>query len=384
MLHQELLIASLARFTRQLSGVARKGLGVTLLCVISGVLSGSLGAQESRWTDPLDLQAGSTMPARPPILTAVASRAGWTVAVGPKGTVLRSADAAKTWKKVATPVSSDLTNVKFASDQVVWAVGHDAVLLRSADAGATWSRVLDGRSVLKLLSTHYSERAKSNDPVMVQMVREVERSARQTATRGIWPSPFLDIWFADEQRGFVVGAFGLLLATEDGGKSWTPWLERTDNERRFHLYGISGDADTCLVVGEQGLVMRLDVKQGRFVKLETPYNGTYFGVRVAGKQFVVHGLRGNAYASADAGLQWSKLETHSEANVVAALTDGAQKLWLVTQVGEVMAIGADAKLATSLRAPPGGDVLGAVISGPQLILARVNGPATMSLSSAAH
>ncbi len=324
------------------------------------------------------------MPARPPILTAVASRAGWTVAVGPKGTVLRSADAAKTWKKVALPVSSDLTNVKFVSDQVVWAVGHDAVLLRSADAGATWSRVLDGRSVLKLLNTYYSEKAKSNDPAMLQMVREVERSARQTATPGIWPSPFLDIWFADEQRGFVVGAFGLLLATEDGGKSWTPWLERTDNERRFHLYGISGDADTCLVVGEQGLVMRLDAKQGRFVKLETPYNGTYFGVLVAGKQMVVYGLRGNAYASADAGQQWSKLETHSEANVVAALTDGAQKLWLVTQVGEVMTIGADAKLATSLRAPPGGDVLGAVISGPQLILARVNGPATMSLSAAAH
>lgn len=375
-------MAIVARFKQRLSGgVAQAGLGVALLCVVSAAASQAVVTQASRWSDPLDVQASTVMPSRPPILTGLDSRAGWTVAVGPRGTVLRSGDGAKSWKKVAVPVSSDLTNVKFATDQIVWAVGHDAVVLRSGDAGATWTRVLDGRSVQKLLHTHYTEKAKTGDPVMVQMLREVARSSRQSATVGTWPSPFLDIWFADAQRGFVVGAFGLLLATEDGGKTWTPWLEHTDNERRFHLYGISGVADTCLIVGEQGLVMRLDASQGRFVKVDTPYNGTYFGVHVTGTQHVVYGLRGNAYISTDAGQQWTKVETRSEANVVSALTDGSQQLWLVTQVGDVLAVGAEDKQGVTLRAPPGGDVLGAAITGQQLVLARLNGPATMTLTA---
>jgi photosystem II stability/assembly factor-like uncharacterized protein len=380
----ELFFASLARFSGQLSGWSRRGLYIALLCGVSSALSGTTEAPVPGRTDPLDQAAGTLLPLRPSILTSVDSRAGWIVAVGPRGTVLRSNDGAKTWKKSAVPVSSDLTAVKFVTDQLVWAVGHDAVVLRSVDAGATWSRVLDGRSVHRLLLAQYAEQAGGEDAVTAQMRREVERSARQSATPGTWPAPFLDIWFADPQRGFVVGAFGLLLATEDGGKTWTPWLERADNERRFHLYGISGDANTCLIVGEQGLVLRLDAARGHFVKVNTPYNGTYFGAQVVGSQLVVHGLRGNAYASADGGRQWSKIATGSEANVVAALADSARRLWLVTQAGEVLPVGSDATQGRPLHAPPGSDVLGATLSGQQLILARVNGPTTMSLAAPTH
>ena len=38
------------------------------------------------------------------------------------------------------------------------------------------------------------------------------------------PNPFLDVLFSDASEGFVIGAFGLVLRTRDGGKSWEPWI----------------------------------------------------------------------------------------------------------------------------------------------------------------
>ena len=59
-------------------------------------------------------------------------------------------------------------------------------------------------------------------------------------------------------EGYVVGAYNLIFHTTDGGKTWEPWVERTQNERFYHLYGIRGSSDGVYMVGELGLALRLD------------------------------------------------------------------------------------------------------------------------------
>src|SRR5688500_9530167 len=57
------------------------------------------------------------------------------VAVGERGTVLLSDDAAKRWRQAKVPVQVTLTAVRFVNDRTGWAVGHLGVILKSDDGG---------------------------------------------------------------------------------------------------------------------------------------------------------------------------------------------------------------------------------------------------------
>ncbi|ESP92372.1 hypothetical protein PL2TA16_04645, partial [Pseudoalteromonas luteoviolacea 2ta16] len=66
--------------------------------------------------------------------------------------------------------------------------------------------------------------------------------------------PLMDVWFKNEREGIVVGAFGMILGTVDGGENWTPWLDRIDNPDGFHYYGICRSGDALYIAGEAGML----------------------------------------------------------------------------------------------------------------------------------
>ena len=62
------------------------------------------------------------------------------------------------------------------------------------------------------------------------------------------------------------------------------------------------------LAGELGLALRLDRAQQRFVKLSTPYEGSYFTLTGKAPTLIAAGLRGNALRSDDAGKSWRKVD----------------------------------------------------------------------------
>lgn len=345
-----------------------------------GAVPANMGAS---LPDPLDIPTQPSAFASKGLTTGIARQDDRLIAVGPRGLILVSSDAAGTWKQVPSPVSSDLVSVRFTGPGQAWAVGHDAVALRSTDGGASWQKVLDGRSVLTLLRSTYTARAKAGNAQAEALLPEIERSVGQSATPDVLPSPFLDVWFADANEGFLVGAFGLILRTTDGGKQWEPWIEHLDNPRGFHLYAVTGEGDRRYIAGEQGLLLRLDAASSRFVKVETPYAGTYFGLNLRGPRLLAFGLRGNAYVQPSPEAAWNKIETGIDAHIVAAVNLSDAQLMLVSQAGHVMAVSPDMRTTTLLKTPVMGEVLGAVASGPRRIaLARLNGVGTVEIGDA--
>lgn len=348
---------------------ALAGAGVVLLAGAAALAS---LAQPQRLPDVLDAPSTMREGAERMAVSGIAAAGTSMLAVGARGMLLRSTDGAAHWGQVAVPVSADLTTVRFTDANTAWAVGHDAVILKSTDAGASWQRMLDGRMLLKVLR----EAAKS-DPALA---REVDRTMEQSATPDVWPSALLDIAFLDARRGFAVGAFGLLLATTDGGESWTPWMSRAENEGQHHLYAAGGTAKGFYLAGERGLVLRLDEASQKFRKVPTPYEGTFFGLLADGGQLVVHGLRGNVYASANDGDAWRKVETGTQANVVSAAF-ARERLWLVSQAGELLVGPAKGDAVDLVASLPGSEVYGAVLlEQGRLALARLGGVATFDAS----
>jgi len=124
-------------------------------------------------------------------------------------------------------------------------------------------------------------------------------------------SPLLDVWFKDASSGFAVGAYGTLLETSDGGKNWEDVSDRLDNEDQFHLNAIAAVKDAGLfIVGESGSMFRSADDGQTWEKLEGPYEGSLFGVigTAQPQTLLAYGLRGNLYRSTDFGSNWEQVE----------------------------------------------------------------------------
>ena len=299
----------------------------TLRCLLAGaMLSWSPHSAAASYVDVLDLPAMASPLAARALINGVAVAGKRLVAVGQRGHIVYSDDGGASWLQSRVPVSTDLVAVQFPSARQGWAVGHDGIVLHSTDGGVNWRRQLDGRLIAAQLLGSYD-----HDGIDEAVRAAAKRLAAQGADQSL-----LDVWFDSERSGFVVGAFGLILHTADGGASWQPWLERVANPNGFHLNAIRGiDGDTW-IAGEQGTVLKLAAGGARFDVVATPYQGSYFGLGGGPGSLLVYGLRGNAFRSTDRGMRWSRVETGLQVGLVAAaaLTDG--RMALVSQAGQVL------------------------------------------------
>jgi photosystem II stability/assembly factor-like uncharacterized protein len=326
--------------------------------------------------DVLDTPPATSALAPMSLVNGLARAGKRVVAVGQRGHVLYSDDAGRTWIQAKVPVSADLVAVTFPTPSQGWAVGHDGVVLHSADAGASWTRQLDGRTAGQAMVAYYTAEAAKGGLGSPDQAAKLVDEAKRFAAQGA-ENPFLDVWFEDERNGFVVGAFNLILRTTDGGKTWEPWLHRSDNPKALHFYAIRPAGGELYVAGEQGLLLRLDAQSGRFRAVELPYQGTLFGITGSARSVVVFGLRGNAFRSADSGKTWQKIETGLQVGLTGGAAD-AGRVVLVSQAGHVLVSADDGVSFKPLKVErplPAAAVLAAdkdaiVIAGPRGVRAQ--------------
>lgn len=332
-------------------------------------------AQAAGYVDVLELPAKTSVLAQRSPLLDVARAGERLVAVGQRGHILYSDDAGQSWQQAAVPVSSDLNAVHFPTAAQGWAVGNDGVILHSNDAGATWSKQLDGRAIGGLVLENYRALA-SAEPANERwplFAAEGQRLVEEGADK-----PFLDVWFADAQHGYAVGVFNLILATRDGGRSWTPLQDRTDNPQGLHLNAIASTGDALYLAGEQGLLRKWDARQERFVAIATPYQGSYFGVIGKPGEVLVYGLRGHAFRSLDAGQSWQQLDSGLEVSVTAGVLDDGGRYQLFTQAGHRLQASNGQTALQTLPQQGQLPVAGAVLAGDgALVLVGARGTRTL-------
>lgn len=262
------------------------------------------------------------------------------VAVGERGHVLHSSDGLVWTQAEQVPTRSTLTAVAHVDGQY-WAVGHDGVILHAAEGPQNWER----------------------------------QRAEPLVAGGFDPEagvPLLDVLFLDARRGFAVGAFSLLLETDDGGATWTSrflseeatdlggaepaiadddgssgedgddsiadvddWNFSADDlmldaEDDPHLNAIVRTASGALLIAaERGTMFRSRDGGSSWERFRLPYEGSMFGVLSWEDEHVmVLGLRGNVFESFDLGDTWQRVDTGTEASLMGgtALPDGGALL----------------------------------------------------------
>jgi len=284
--------------------------------------------------DALDLPAVKSDRATRARLFGITRTGDRMVAVGQRGFILYSDDWGDSWQQASVPVRSTLLTSYFINAKNGWAAGHDGVVLHSSDGGETWSRQLDGYEAVDI-GIEYYQSLLADDPEnrsYQAMMDEMLFAAGQGADR-----PFFCIWFENEQSGFVLGAYGMSMRTNDGGATWQPALLNNDDFSFRHLFDYKISSDKRFIVGEMGLVWIQDQPLARMRSVDFPYDGSiYTIVSNSAGELIVAGLRGNAFRSADQGETWSAVNLPTSASVVDSIRLGDGRIVLATQAGELL------------------------------------------------
>lgn len=290
-------------------------------------------AGASAWansSDALERAAKINLHATQSVMMDVTLAGDRLVAVGEQGIVVLSDDHGKSWQQVNVPVSVSLTNVDFPSADNGWAVGHGGVILYSGDQGESWTLQLDGRRAAEIeLAAAQSENDGSDN------AQRRLRNAQFLVSDGP-DKPFLDVHFVDALHGWVIGAYGLIFATVDGGKSWQSLVGSTENRGGLHLNSIEQREKDLFIVGEQGLMLRSHDGGKSFDALESPYHGSFFGQGwTSAGAHVVYGLRGNAFQRIGDG-DWNSLDMGQEVSLTADLELSDGSLLLADETGRLL------------------------------------------------
>lgn len=241
--------------------------------------------------------------------------------VGYRGKILETTDAGRTWTIIPTPTDRALYNVRFADAQNGWICGEAGMILNTKDGGKTWTEQKSNTeeylfAIYTLSPTHVfavgdkSLLLETTDGGANWKVRKVAQSKEgitEDIALAVQDPIFYDIEFADEQHGWIVGEFGTIHGTTDGGQTWT--------------------AQQASLLGE-GIVDILDLP-------------TFFGVHFVNTQEgIAAGLEGKIARTSNGGETW-QFETVDEKVTVQdplyspfAFPDG--KAWVVGAGGEVL------------------------------------------------
>ena len=341
------LVQRLARASGKalVTGLTRTGLLAFTALVMTSA--------QAAWQDPLNTPAIKTEKAHQALLLDVVRADRRLVAVGAHGNIVYSDDNGLSWTQAQVPVSVTLTAVYFASGEQGWAVGHDGVILHTSDGGKTWSKQFDGyRANDAMVAAAERKKQKAEDALAAaeesadEVAIEDAEYALEAATFGLDDAqydqstgstkPFLDVWFYDARRGYAVGAYGMFFGTTDGGQSWDVASENVPNPDRLHINSIAAvGSHTLVLIGEMGLLIRSDDLGKSWTRMEAPYDGSLFGLVSEGDDELLFGLRGHVYRSSDSGISWAELQTGSEQTLLAGVFDSRHAL-LVGNGGSVV------------------------------------------------
>lgn len=276
--------------------------------------------------DPLETPALVAANAAHAVMLSIAQAGSRSVAVGERGIAIYSDDGGQTWRQASVPVSVTLTAIAFPSTTDGWAVGHAGVVLHSDDGGRSWAKQVDGAALAQI---ELSAAQAAGDERRLRL-------AKQLVSDGA-DKPLLAVHFWNNKRGVVLGAYGLIFGTDDGGKTWESWIGRLQNPMGLHLNAISADGDRIFIAGEQGLVLRSVDFGASFQSLKTGYNGSWFAVMQSAGQIVLAGLRGTVYSSTDGGDSWAQSEVPAPVTILSVLPSPDGRVLYANQAGQILA-----------------------------------------------
>jgi photosystem II stability/assembly factor-like uncharacterized protein len=168
------------------------------------------------------------------------SSTGWIV--GGNGTILKTTNGGDTWTPQNSGTDQELSAVHFVNENIGWATGggltaKPAPLLKTTDGGDTW----------------------------------------QSLSYGFNAFTFRDLYFADENTGWLIRADSIYIST-DGGESWATERFTSSVEGPLDNQAVVAVSDSVAFIAgrskRSGTTKTATVFDRRLPQFDTPFWGT--------------------------------------------------------------------------------------------------------------
>ncbi len=197
------------------------------------------------------------------------------VVVGYGGKILSTADGGFTWTSVKVDANRALYRVRFIDANNGWISGQDGLLLHTKDGGKSWQRQKSGTDVY-LFALYFIDAnhgwAVGDKSILLEtrdgganwtMHKIIPASAKELSAEEAVASqdPVLyDVQFLDENTGWVVGEFGKIYHTTDGGQTWSEQEQSLLGEEVVDILDIPTFYGIHMIDAQHGVVAGLDGK----------------------------------------------------------------------------------------------------------------------------
>jgi photosystem II stability/assembly factor-like uncharacterized protein len=244
------------------------------------------------------------------------------------------APAVKRWpsmapaQHVANAAQAPLLAAARAGNRIVAVGDHGVVLL--SDDGKTYrqAKSVPVRALLTSVQFLDDRRgyAAGHDGVVLATQDGGETWSLLRATPG-QEQPILSFHFDNPQHGIAVGLYGWAIETGDGGHSWTERHIGTGEESDRHLFRVFVSSHgTLFIAAEAGTLYRSADGGRSWQTLATGDKGSLWdGRALVDGTLLVCGMRGHLYRSRDDGLTWQPVQTNTTQSLtgIAQLADGS-------------------------------------------------------------
>ncbi len=288
-----------------LYGLASAGRDIPLVCGQKGALA---GRGDGGWA-PLESPTNH-------FLASLALSGDKGAAVGSYGTILRTEDGGRTWTSPLPDKQKSLDSISFSGPGYGLAAGGERLVLWTTDGGRTWtnSKTFPGLYVGSACLLNAQTAVAVGAGGVIFRTSDAGATWEQIQTGVDWG--FNRIRFVDENRGLAFG-YAAILATEDGGKTWTR-RPLPPNAGSCVLF----NAATCdkirwLAIGGQGLIAASEDGGRTWKRQPSGTKKMLLGVAWSdARSATVVGYRGLIIQSVDGG-PWTERESGTKRHLFA-------------------------------------------------------------------
>lgn len=221
-----------------------------------------------------------------------------------------------------------LLGVARAGDRIV-AVGEHGAVVLSDDAGKTFRHAKKVPVQATLTAVHFADAQKGWAVGHWGIILVTQDGGENWTLQHVdtaQDQPLFAVHFSDAQNGLAVGLWSMMMRTTDGGATWQqvavpPRAQERKADR--NLFSIFSDKKGVIyVTSESGQVLVSPDTGKSWRYLDTGYEGSLWcGIALPDGGLLVAGLRGTLLRSDDSGATWTPIAISAARSITSLASD---------------------------------------------------------------